>query len=309
MSSPVALAACSGYERTALTHAMGELFSAIGYAPACGERVLIKPNLLRADSTGLTCTAPEIVRAACVYVLDHGAVPQIADSPGFGTVAGIARSVGIAAALADLPGAPAVRALGSPVAVPLSLGGSVPISRQALEADSILNLPRLKAHTMMRVTCAVKNLYGCICGTRKALMHAVHGDKGRRFPSLILDILGALPPVTSLADAITAMHVNGPSGGKPFHAGLLVASRSPVALDTMVYAMMGLTPDRVPLWEEALLREIPGSLPEDVPLLGADIHAFSLRDFKTPTTLMGQSFSPPRLLKSALKRLWSGITA
>lgn len=309
-SAPVALAACPSYERGDVTRAVGEVFASIGYAPSGGERVLIKPNLLRAEE--LACTHPEIVRAACAYVLDHGARPVIADSPGFGTVRGIARRVGILAALADLPGAPAPIPLRDPVPVPLFLNGrrngTAGISRTALEADSILNLPRLKAHAMMRVTCAVKNLYGCVCGVRKALLHASHGGKGRSFPASVMDIATALLPVTSLLDAVTAMHVSGPSGGEPYSAGLLAASDSPVAMDTLIYGMMGLTPDLVPLWEEALFRAMPGSRPEAIPVLGADKESFSLREFKTPDVLMDQSFSPPRLLASALRRVWTGVT-
>ena len=305
---PVALAACPDYGQERVNRAVGDLFTLLAYHPTRGSCVLVKPNLLRADPSGLTCTSPQVLRAACLYLLDHGATITIGDSPAFGDAGSVAKAVGITAALADTPelaGIPIV-SLKNPVSVPLTLGGRIPLSRQALEADSILNIPRLKAHIMVRVSCAVKNLYGCICGTRKAVLHAAHGDKGRRFPAMILDIPGHLPPVMSLVDAVTSMHITGPSGGKPYRSGFLAASPSPVAVDTLIYGMMEVPPADIALWEEAILRGTPGARAEDIQILG-EVKSFPLEDFRLPATLRGQSFSPPRLLQSALKRAWANL--
>ena len=36
------------------------------------------------------------------------------------------------------------------------------LARPYLEADRIINLPKLKTHEMMTMTCAVKNLFGAV---------------------------------------------------------------------------------------------------------------------------------------------------
>lgn len=278
-----------------------------------GEKVLVKPNLLRADL--LTCTNAVITAAVCRFLLDKGCKVTIGDSPAFGTAKGVAKTIGLDVALAKALGkgvndVPLIT-LDFPVKKPLSLGGSIPLSRHALEADHIVNLPKLKAHTQMRVTASVKNLFGCVCGVRKAFLHAKYGDKTRNgiaaFPSAVVDILGYMPKMTTLLDGIEAMHVRGPSGGEPYPARLLAVSESPAALDTAIYAMLGVAPEEVPVWRELVRRNIPGSLPEDILVSGEDVAEFDFTDFKLPRTLTPETFNPTRLVQSTAKRLWARV--
>ncbi len=314
---PVILARCESYDPAAVIPLAARMLDAAGFAPAPGARVLVKPNFLTADPGGIICTHPLVVAAVCRHLLDRGCRVRIGDSPGFGTAPGVARSIGLPRVLdevlADMPGGRdiPVLTLGRPVSRPLTLGGSVALSRHALEADHILNLPKLKAHSQMRVTGAVKNLFGCVPGVRKAVLHARHGDKAQDgaacFPSLIADIMRHLPPVTTLLDAVTAMHVTGPSKGSPYPAGLLAASASPVGLDTAVCTLMGLAPDDVPLWRELTRRRAPGALFRDLALGGDSADCFDFSTFVLPGRLMAETFNPFRLLKSTLRRLWAGM--
>ncbi|SBW03505.1 conserved hypothetical protein [uncultured delta proteobacterium] len=303
----VVLAKATAYDEEAVKTARTLLaFLDIPFAP--GDRVLVKPNLLRADV--LTCTNATIVAGVCRYLLDMGCNVMVGDSPGFGTARGVAKSIGLDVALARAGcGEVPLISLDSPVKKPLSLGGSIGLSRHALEADYIVNLPKLKAHVQMRVTGAVKNLFGCISGVRKAFAHTRHGDKEtdgvQVFPSLIADILNHLPPVVTLMDGITAMHVRGPSGGKEFPARFLAASASPVALDTAVYSMLGVAPEDIPLWRELRRRNAPGAFLEQVALSGEDLCEFDLSGFMLPMNLMPQAFNPVRLVVSTVKRLWA----
>ncbi|MDL2210268.1 DUF362 domain-containing protein [Desulfovibrio sp. OttesenSCG-928-O18] len=303
----VALAKVGAYDEEA-AKTVEKLLQFIDITASRGDRVLVKPNLLRADV--LTCTNAVVTAAVCRFLLDRGCKVTVGDSPGFGTAKGVAESIGLDSALrAAGCGEVPVISLDSPVPRPLSLGGSVGLSRHALEADHILNVPKLKAHAQMRVTAGVKNLFGCISGVRKAFVHAKYGDKEKDgiavFPSAVADILGHLPPVTTLLDGIEAMHVRGPSGGKPFAAHLLAVSASPVALDTAVYAMLGVSPQAVPLWRELQRRNIPGACLEDVALAGEEVGSFDLSGFRLPESLMPQTFNPARLLQSTAKRLWA----
>ena len=47
------------------------------------------------------------------------------------------------------------------------------------------------------------------------------------------------------------MHRHGPTNGEPYPLGLLAAAANPVALDTAVFTLLGLSPGQVPLWREA----------------------------------------------------------
>ena len=312
MPVPVMFAASADYTPTALARSVPYLFEGIGFLPSRSERILLKPNLLRAGGQEYICSNAKLVAAVCRYVRDCGCDVRIGDSPGFGTAAGVARSIGLPQALAavscaDVP----IITLDAPVSRPLTFGGSVGISRHALEADRIVNIPKLKTHSQMRITCAVKNLFGCVSGVRKAVLHTLHGDTERGgaavFPAVVADIASQLPPVVTLLDAVTAMHITGPSNGKPFHAGLLAASLSPVALDTALYALLDLSPEAVPLWNELQRRRMHGAFPDDIVLVGEPATSFDVSSFVMPERLIPQTFNPFRLALSAVRRLWARV--
>ncbi|MEW5774150.1 MAG: DUF362 domain-containing protein [Thermodesulfobacteriota bacterium] len=301
LTTPVALVRQAGYAPEGLAASVDALFTACGFSPPRGARVLVKPNLVAATRGPLACSEPAVVAAACAWLLDHGARPWVADSPAFGTARGVGRAIGLAAALAPL-GVP-LRGLGRPRRLALDFGGGIGVSRDAQEADLILSLPRLKAHGQMRLTAGVKNLFGCVVGARKPLAHSRHGEKDNRFESVLVQVMAALPPAFTLLDAVVAMSRTGPTGGDPLNLGLLAASPSPVALDTALFTALRQRPQDIATWAECLRRGLPGARPEDItfPLLRPE--DFDFTGFTVPGRLDPVSFHPLRLAKGAWKRL------
>ena len=61
------------------------------------------------------------------------------------------------------------------------------LSKEAMEADVVINLPKLKSHVQLTMSMGVKNLFGCVPGKMKAWWHmeagkdaaAVWHDAGR----------------------------------------------------------------------------------------------------------------------------------
>ena len=175
---PVALLACPDYAAPRLRQAVFQALESAGPRVGVGLRVLVKPNLLTARP--LACAAPEVTAAACAWLLERGARVEVADSPGFGRADAVARKIGLEAALRPLK--LKVRALDRPVPVRLPLpeapegrGARFMVARRALECDLILSVPRVKAHSQMLLTLAVKNCFGCVSGLRKALVHTCEG--------------------------------------------------------------------------------------------------------------------------------------
>lgn len=298
---PVHLARAAAYAATDLDRLVAELLHAAGLRPRPGERVLVKPNLVAARGAPLSTTEPAMVRAACLYLLECGAVVSVADSPAFGTARGVARACGLLDALAGLP--LRVTGLGRPAALRLSFGASVSVSRDALEADAILSLPRVKVHNQLRLSLAVKNLFGCVVGGRKALAHCRFGDKGERFEAMILDVAAALPRTFGLADGIVAMHRRGPTGGEPFSLGLVGAAADIHALDCALYAVLKACPEKTAIWRLARKRGLPGAFSKNLafPLLAPDV--FDADGFIIPETLDPVTFDPLRLVKGRVKSL------
>lgn len=306
---PVAFTRCTDYLSQGLPEAVGSLLDAIGCRPGRGAKVLVKPNLLAATPPHfLPCTHPQVVRAACRYLLDLGAQVQVGDSPSFGKGVKNAMKIGLVDALADLD-IPLIE-LDRPKVVRLSFpGGRAGLSRYAMESDFILNLAKLKVHRMVRVTGAVKNFFGCVTGIRKALLHVLYGDRGNRFESMLLELQDHLPPSLSLMDAVTVMHVGGPVHGQPYQLELLAASSSAVALDAAVFSLLGLTAEDVPTWKEATRRRLPGALLRDLSYPLELPQGFDAGGFQLPRHLDPVGFHPVRLAKSSVKHLWAKFSA
>ncbi len=300
---PVVLAHAPGYTDPTLARLVAETLQAAGFTPGRSERILVKANLLRATADGLACTHPAVVKAACQYVLDHGARVEVGDSPGFGSARSVARDIGLTEALAPL-GVSVVN-LDHARARQLPCGLRVGIAGRVYDYDRLLNLPKLKTHGQMRVTGAVKNLFGCVAGVRKAVAHFRHGDQQNRFPALLLEIREVLPPTHSLLDGIVAMHVKGPVDGSPYALGLLASAVSPLALDTALYTLLGLSPDAVPIWKEAVGRSLPDSDPSNLIFPLEEPAAFDAGGLQIPQTLKPQSFNPVRLAISTCRRIWA----
>lgn len=305
---PVALLSCPDYAAPRLRQAVFQVLESAGPRVGAGLRVLVKPNLLTARS--LACAAPEVTAAACAWLLERGARVEVADSPGFGRAEDVARKIGLEAALRPLK--LQVRALDRPVPVrlpeaPGRRGARFMVARRALECDLVLSVPRVKAHSQMLLTLAVKNCFGCVSGLRKAFVHAREGRDPGCFADCLAALWAALPPVAALADGVRAMHVTGPSRGRPFALGLIGASPSAVALDEALCAVLGLAPVQTPLGAALERRMAEGCATAgwraEYPLLRPC--DFDARGFELPRELAHTSFHPARFVKSCVRRLWA----
>lgn len=304
---PVALVRCESSAPAPVREAVTRALDASGMAVSRGARVLVKPNLLMAKA--LACTQPQVVAAACEWLLARGASVEVADSPGFGRAGAVARAIGLTEALKPLGlgVAPPDRAVR--VELKLPDGARLPfrVSRRALECDLVLSAAKVKAHSQMELTLTVKNCFGCVPGLRKALVHAREGQEPDLFADALAALWAALPPVGALADGITAMHVTGPSRGEPFALGLVGASASAPALDTALRELLGApeTPLELALARRAAAGD-RGARPEAVyPLLTPG--ECRVEGFIVPATLKHTSFRPGRLVKSLCRRVLAAV--
>ncbi len=307
-SIPVALCNIATYDRALLDQAVSSIFSALPMGALGGKRVLLKPNLVAASAYGnLACSQAEVVAAVARFFVGHGCRVGIGDSPAFGNPKRLMESCGILAALGSLP--VEVMDFGRSRRVRLACGVRVRVAGAALSCDLLVNLPRVKTHVQMLVTLAVKNLFGTVAGWRKPWLHARLGDRGNRFPAMLVDLAALFPRTISLIDGIRAMEGEGPIRGRPVELGFLAASMDPVALDTAVLGIIGVAREESPLWRECARRGLAGCDPANLafPLLSpADLEVPGIA---LPARLKPESFNPVRLAAGAAKRLAARFTS
>lgn len=118
------------------------------------------------------------------------------------------------------------------------------IARPFLEADFVLNLPKLKTHSFTIFTGAVKNMFGVIPYGLRLNYHRrfIRNDV---FSQMLVDLFSCVPPYLTIMDAVVGMEGEGPSSGAPKNIGLILASPDAVALDAAATRIVGYEPLRV----------------------------------------------------------------
>jgi uncharacterized protein (DUF362 family)/NAD-dependent dihydropyrimidine dehydrogenase PreA subunit len=146
------------------------------------------------------------------------------------------------------------------------------------ESDLIIDVSKLKTHTLVKMTGAIKNLYGCIPGGEKQIYH--RNAKGEeKFSKLLVDIYQNIKPGLNIMDAVIAMEGEGPSSGKPRKAGLLLASKNAVSLDIAAAKLMGYRFRDILTTKEALKRNLGNS---NIEIVG-DLKKIPNLKFKKPS--------------------------
>lgn len=299
----VSITTSAGYELPALRLAVIKLLEPIGGMSAYisnGDRVLLKPNMLAAKVPGQAVTThPSLVQVVAELVREAGGIALIGDSPGIGAFLRVAEKSGLADA-ARRSGATLV-AFDEPVELQGSgMFRSINLARAYYEADKIINLPKLKTHEMMTMTCAVKNLFGAVIGTEKAGWHLKAGSSRELFAQLMLEIYLLKKPALNIVDAVTAMEGNGPANGDPIKLGLLIAGTNPVAVDVIAGKLAGIPADLLHIERIAVKLGLPGALADDIVLRGTPMQTLPETRFRLPTGLDVQ-FGLPAFLAKALK--------
>ena len=246
----VAAVPCDSYEPETVYEAVRTGIQALGGLGVFlkpEERVLVKPNLLKpADEESAVTTHPEVLRAVFRLLEEYGCSSvRFGDSPGMDSGTHALERIGFRA---DEPvfGAQ-LTPMSEEVRVDFPEGMTEKefwFAREVTETDAIINVCKMKTHALMKITGAVKNLFGLLCGTRKAREHMRFPNDGL-FARMLVDIHRCVKPRLHIMDAIVAMEGNGPGAGTPRHMGLLLFSADPVALDAVFCSLIHLDPESV----------------------------------------------------------------
>jgi len=303
----VVLEKTSEYSRVELRNALIRLLAPLGGMAAFvqpGERVLLKPNLLSAKAPDAAVTTnPEVVRAVIEMVREAGGIPFVGDSPGIGKLQRVAEKCGIFQVLAET-GTELVEFTESVQVAGPGFFKRFELAKPYLEADRVINLPKLKTHGMMTMTCAVKNLFGAVVGAGKIAWHLRAGEDRELFAQMLLEIYQLRKPDLNIVDAITAMEGDGPSGGDPRHVGLLIAGVNAVSVDVVAAEILGIPKKLLYVERVAERLALSGAERSSIRISGYPIVEAHIRDFKLPP-LSDVQFGLPRFLSRHIRHYFT----
>lgn len=304
----VAIARAASYEVPILERAVREVLEPFGGWDGLirrGDRVLVKPNCISAVPRERPAqTHPAMILEVCRQLLDHGARPFVGDSPAWGSVTGALHALGVLEGLERL-GVPVVP-FTRPVRAHNPRGQvfkQLTVDAAALDADAIVSLPKFKAHRQVLLTVAIKNMFGCVGGRRKAWWHVKAGGYENYFGRMLVETFEMLRPVVSIVDAIVAMEGKGPIHGTARPMGLVLAATDGPALERVAADLVGIKPAQLRTLQAA--RELGVGTPylEQIEILGPPLAELRVLDFQFPP-LLPIGFSLPRLVKGAFKNAW-----
>jgi uncharacterized protein (DUF362 family) len=115
-----------------------------------------------------------------------------------------------------------------------------------LKADLFVNVPKLKIMRATKITCAMKNIFGCIGYRRKVVYHPF-------LEEAIVAINKILRPHVTIVDGLVAL------GRFPVKLGLIMAGVDPFSVDWIASQIMGYKPSRVKFLKVAMKEKL-GSL-------------------------------------------------
>lgn len=314
MHTKVGIVKCLDYNTSNVTAAIKEILSYFGGAQNFvkkDSRILIKPNLLiAATPEKLVTTHPAVIEGIIVNLIESGINHEnihLGDSPGFGTVNGVAEACGIKK-VCDKYRVKIVE-FNRPKWVKVDISGyrKISIAEAAYSYNCIINAAKLKAHGQLLLTGAVKNMFGFCIGKIKTYMHLKSRNNTGNFSKMIVKNYSLINPAFSIVDAIFAMEGIGPTGGNPRNLGLIIAGRDAVAIDRVIAEILSIPQDNVPILKAAKELNIGESNLENIDVVGTKLDEIRITDFKLNFKLDEIGFDLFRFVKSHLKDLIAKI--
>ncbi|MBW1789420.1 MAG: DUF362 domain-containing protein [Deltaproteobacteria bacterium] len=213
-----------------------------------GETVLIKPNLaFLAPPESFSVVDPRMIEAMVSWLKENSKAGEIwiGDNPSLGQQVGRARPAFDASgmkAAANRGGADRVIFFDEEELVDVEIEGArlyrkAKIFKPFLDADRVINLPKMKTHLAGTVTLGIKNWQGIIPNIHPSgEQQDVHRlDLGQK----CADLLRVRKADLTFVDGLIAMEGQGPHAGTPKEMNLMIAGVDTVAVDAVASYVMG----------------------------------------------------------------------
>lgn len=263
-----------------------------------GETVLVKPNLaFQAPPESYSVVDPRVIEAVIAFLKEKSKAKEvwIGDNPSLGLHVGRARPAfetsGMRAA-AERGGADRIIYFDEEETVEVEIPGAklyrkARVFKPFLEADRVINLPKMKAHLAGTVTLGLKNWNGIIPNVHPSgEQQDVHRiDLGQKFA----DLYRVRKADLTLVDGIIAMEGQGPHVGTPVEMNLLIAGTDTVAVDAVTAYIMGFETIEIPAVRIAATEGLGERDISKIEVVGtpiAEVRTFFKRPMIDPTGLI-----------------------
>jgi uncharacterized protein (DUF362 family) len=230
-----------------------------------GAKVLVKPNLaFQAPPTSFAVVDPRTLEAILLYLKEESKAGEIAvgDNPSLGKHIGRARPAFEQSGLAEaarLGGADRIVYFDEEETVHMKVPGAkvlheADVFKPFLEADVIINVPKMKVHLAKTVTLGLANWQGILRNEHpseggidgKGLHTNQQGQHRMDIDLKVVDENRIRMADLTIVDAVIAMEGQGPHVGEPLEMGLILAGIDTVAVDAVTGACMGIEPIDIP---------------------------------------------------------------
>jgi len=292
MSETVCIERCGSYDYKEVEEAVFKCLDGIGNIKERigGSKVLVKVNLLKKNKPeDAVTTHPFVAEAIVRYLQSIKCKVIIGDSPGGPynkkMLTGIYKASGIDQVAqrtgCELNFDTSVIEVVNKEAKKLR---NMQIIKVAKDVDFVVSAAKLKTHSMMTYTGAVKNLFGVIPGVTKTEYHFKMNNV-ENFAHHLIDICQYINPVFSIIDAVEGMEGDGPTAGDKRNVGLIMASTNPYALDTAAAYLIGINPLSVPTIKIAKERGLFCGSTKAINVKGVELKDIDIPPFKLPQSV------------------------
>jgi uncharacterized protein (DUF362 family) len=220
-----------------------------------GQTVLIKPNLaFQAPPESFAVVDPRTIEAVVSYVKENSKASKVfvGDNPSLGLHVGRAKPAFKDSKMEEaayLGGADKVIYFDETDVVPIEIPNAkvfkhATVFKPFLDADVVINLPKMKVHLAGTVTLGLKNWNGiipnCHPDTQQQGAHRI--ELGQKMS----DLYKIRKADLVIVDSIIGMEGQGPHAGTPIEMNLILAGTDTVAVDSVAAAVMGFEPMEIP---------------------------------------------------------------
>ncbi|PKM69536.1 MAG: FeS-binding protein [Firmicutes bacterium HGW-Firmicutes-19] len=220
-----------------------------------GDIVLIKPNLaFQAPAESHAVVDPRVIEAVVAYIKENSKAKEVwlGDNPSLGQHVGRAKPAFAASGMEEAAkrgGVDKVIYFDETDVVLMDIPGAKVFKKAAvfkpvLDADVVINLPKMKVHLAGTVTLGLKNWNGIIPNYHPdAQQQGAHRiELGQK----MADLYKVRKADLTIYDAIIGMEGQGPHAGTPIEMNLILAAQDTVAGDSVASAIMGFEPMEIP---------------------------------------------------------------